>query len=89
MGAATRTGAEWGGPAAAELRRFGRVCVAVPAPFLRHVAVRIMAENTSIDVVQRVVREVKALVARPPDGVRYVPGEALTEVLADINGPGA
>lgn len=32
-------------------------------------------------------RQIKALATSPPDGVRYVPGDALTEVLADVDGP--
>ena len=34
-----------------------------------------------------IARQIKALATAPPDGVRYVPGDALTEVLADVDGP--
>jgi ubiquitin-conjugating enzyme E2 S len=34
-----------------------------------------------------IARQIKALSTAPPDGVRFVPGDSLTEILAEISGP--
>lgn len=34
-----------------------------------------------------IARQIRQLSVAPFEGVRYVPGESLTEVLADVDGP--
>jgi ubiquitin-conjugating enzyme E2 S len=34
-----------------------------------------------------IARQIKALSTAPPDGVRFVPGDSLTEILAEVAGP--
>lgn len=47
------------------------------------------AENLAPQVMASLARQIKQLLTKPPDGVKYVPTDGtLTEVLADIAGPG-
>ena len=32
-------------------------------------------------------RQIRQLSKAPPEGVRYIPGETLSEILADVDGP--
>lgn len=39
-------------------------------------------------VVSGLLRQLKQLAQSPPEGVKFVPGEGLEEIFADIEGPG-
>ena len=34
-----------------------------------------------------IARQIKSLSTAPPDGVRYIPGDSLTEIHAELHGP--
>ncbi len=46
-----------------------------------------MGENLQPAQLMAIARQLKQLVREPPAGIRYVPGEQVTEVLAEVDGP--
>jgi ubiquitin-protein ligase len=49
-----------------------------------------MSQNINPRVIGRLNKELKQLMASPPEGVRFVPGDmdTLTEVHVEMDGPG-
>ena len=46
-----------------------------------------LGENLQPQVLMAIARQIRQLVKEPPSGVRYVPGEQVTEILAEVDGP--
>lgn len=49
-----------------------------------------MSQNINPRVIGRLNKELKQLMASPPEGVRFIPGDMdmLTEVHVELDGPG-
>ncbi len=44
-------------------------------------------ENLQPHVMQALARQIKSLATAPPEGIKYIPTESLTEIHAQIEGP--
>lgn len=48
---------------------------------------QMQAENLAPHVVASLARQLRQLATTPPDGISFVPSEALHEIFADVDGP--